>query len=647
MKFLESGEFLTGVNYWQSKSSMRMWRDWDEKAVEDDFKALAKQGCQVLRVFPLWPDFQPITRMYFGDGTPTSEFRFGVDELPDTEAGRAGVSEEMMERFERFAALAEKYGFKLIVALLTGQMTYGLFMPPGLAGLSPATDPVAMVWERRFVQYFVKRMKSSKAIAAWQFGNECNLFKVSCREEASLWMSCIADAIRLADPGRPIISGMNATGGLEDSIFNQKTAWTIGIQGEHSDFATAHSYLQWSSAGSDPCDTVKQLLSPTVETRLGNDIAGKPSFMEEIGLAWRPMMASWETLASYARGNLWSLWAEDCRGLLWWCAFDQESQHIAPYDWEGPGPEHGIMSSSRKPRSSGVELKKFRDFVDGLPFKSLPPVERKAVCILGDYRQHQAAAAQGSFILAKQAGFELEFQHSSQPLKPASLYLLPSSTGKAGLSGAAAERLIEAVRKGATLYMSSDDSYLPGIAELFQAEVETRTGKPGDFKIAFDGFSVTLPLKSSRKMKSKGAKALACWPDGSPAFFEAKCGKGKVFILSFPLETAMIETPMAFLEKESAEAWRIYSVIGKDIVSGRIVEKSAPMLALTEHMLSKSKMVCVAFNNSPKSLECKLKAKAGWKLAKTFSSGASAKAAGKTIDLKMEGCSGAVLLFEK
>ena len=499
--FLKSGKFITGVNYWQSEVATEMWSKWNAETVDKDFEALAANGSQVLRVFPLWPDFQPITRMYLGDGTASSEFRFGEEPLPDTEAGRAGVSEVMMERFELFADLAAKHGLTLIVALLTGQMTFRFFMPPGLAGLSPLTDPVALMWERRFIQYFVKRMKGHKAIAAWEFGNECNCWKAPSREAACHWMASTADAIKVCDSSRPIVSGMSSeqVDDSLDSAYETRPAWTTRMQAENCDILTAHSYTQWRPiANGDSCDTIKQSFIPVVDILLGSDIAGRPSFMEEIGLAWRPMMASYDRLGAYVRNNLWNLWADDCRGLLWWCGFDQEHLKIAPYDWEGPGLEHGIMSSDRKPRSSGVELKKFRTFIDSLPFDTLPPLKRRAVCLLGDHRQRHDHAATGSYILAKQAGFDIEFQHASQPLKPAELYLLPSATGKCGLTGEGWECLKKAVRNGASLYMSTDDVYLQGIAEVFSAEVNLRTGKPENFKFDFnlDDSSFSLVLKS-------------------------------------------------------------------------------------------------------------------------------------------------------
>jgi hypothetical protein len=369
--------------------------------------------------------------------------------------------------------------------------------------------------------------------------------------------------------------------------------------------------------------------------------------MEEIGLAWRPIMADAAGLASYVRGNLWHHWADDCRGLLWWCAFDQEKMRVAPYEWDGPGLEHGVMSSDRKTRPSGEELRKFAEFLDGLPFERLPAPKRKAVCLLGDFRQKHQAAATGAYILAKKAGFDIEFQLASQELKPAQLYLLPCATGKAGFTGASWDALKKAVREGASLYISTDNVYLQGLSEVFQAEVVSQTAKSGSFKFQFDGFSLTLPLKYSYKMNSLGAKALGSWPDGSPAFFEAKYGKGRVFLLSFPLESSLVETPLAFQGEESSEAWRIYAHIGAGILSDRVAIKDSPDLSLVERPLSKDEIACVAVNHSSTTLRSSIALKNGWRLKECRSyCGSASEKAGK-ISLTLDACSGALITIKR
>ena len=60
-----------------------MWRDWRPDVVDADLNQLADAGLQVLRVFPLWPDFQPITQLYTGAGRPM-EMRHGEAPLPTT-----------------------------------------------------------------------------------------------------------------------------------------------------------------------------------------------------------------------------------------------------------------------------------------------------------------------------------------------------------------------------------------------------------------------------------------------------------------------------------------------------------------------------------------------------------------------------------
>lgn len=63
-----------------------MWRDWRPEVVEADFRLLAENGVEVARVFPLWPDFQPIQALT-GGGQSFVEMRFGERPLPDTPAG--------------------------------------------------------------------------------------------------------------------------------------------------------------------------------------------------------------------------------------------------------------------------------------------------------------------------------------------------------------------------------------------------------------------------------------------------------------------------------------------------------------------------------------------------------------------------------
>ena len=111
MEFLESGTFRVGCNYWASHAGTNMWRDWRPDVVEADFARLASHNIRLVRVFPLWPDFQPITALY-GNSGQLREYRMGEEPLPDTPLGQAGVSEAALEKFAQLCAMGRKYGLK-------------------------------------------------------------------------------------------------------------------------------------------------------------------------------------------------------------------------------------------------------------------------------------------------------------------------------------------------------------------------------------------------------------------------------------------------------------------------------------------------------------------------------------------------------
>ena len=103
----EKGTFFLGCNWWASHAGTNMWHEWREDVVDADVCAIKKAGIEVMRVFPLWPDFQPL-RMHYSD--KPRELRLREEPLPNTEAGRAGVDPIMIERFDKLCDIAEKYG---------------------------------------------------------------------------------------------------------------------------------------------------------------------------------------------------------------------------------------------------------------------------------------------------------------------------------------------------------------------------------------------------------------------------------------------------------------------------------------------------------------------------------------------------------
>ena len=207
----ESGTFLVGCNYWASHAGTNMWHDWDEEQIDRDFSLLEEHGIRYLRVFPLWPDFQPLRMHYMVEGQE-KELRLEENPLPHTEAGRAGVDEVMVGRFRTFCDLAERHGLSLVVGLVTGWMSGRWYVPEPFRTVNVLTDARAIQWEVRFVRYMVRTFRDHPAICAWDLGNECNcLGKLERPEEGYVWVNAITSAIKTEDGTRPVLSGMHGS----------------------------------------------------------------------------------------------------------------------------------------------------------------------------------------------------------------------------------------------------------------------------------------------------------------------------------------------------------------------------------------------------------------------------------------------------
>lgn len=605
------GKFVVGCNYWASHAGTNMWRDWQPEVVDADLRQLAEAGLQVLRVFPLWPDFQPITLLRGGSGAPF-EIRLGEDPLPDDETGQAGMDPVMLERFTAFADLAQRHGLRLVVGLLTGWMSGRLYVPPALEGLNVLTDPLAIQWEVRFVSAFVRRFRQHPALLAWDLGNECNVMaQVPSQAAAWAWVSAITNAIRVQDPQRVIVSGMHGSGVLD--------TWPPALLGEHTDLLTTHPYPYWTPyCDQDPVTTIRTLLHSTAESRLYADLGGKPCLAEEIGTLG-PMMASDVTAADFVRSCLFSLWAHDCHGLLWWCAYDQDHLSHAPYDWNTCERELGLIRADRTPKPVLAELDAFRAFVAGLPFDHLPAQPREAICLL-PVGQDPWEVGYSAFVLARQAGFALEFQDANAPLREASLYLLPSARGILVMSRRRWLALLERVRAGASLYISLDTALLPNVDEVLGVEVLGREKRSAPDAIDLPGVGA-LPFGGGYRLNMQpGAETevLARDAAGQPVFTRHAYGQGSVYLLGAPLEVYLTSTPGVFHQPGAAGYWQIYALVAEGCFPQQAIRKQHPLLAVTEHAQSENERVIVAINYSPSRQQTSLQARAGWRLGQVL-----------------------------
>ena len=581
-RFCADGErFFVGCNYWASHAGVYMWRNWDGAQVERDFEKLAGCGMTVLRVFPLWPDFQPLT----ADFGPGQSFH-GYSQAGGPLQNDAAVDEEMMRRFRFMCDAAGRKGLKLVVGLITGWMSGRAFVPPALERMPATSDPESIRWQVRFVRHFVREMKDHPAIAAWDLGNECNCLGGGNQAGFWCWMHQIASEIRVCDPSRPVVSGMHGCSSKADARTN------VRQQGELMDILTTHPYPLWTpGCNTEPFDTLRNGCHAACETTLYGNLGGKPAFVEEAG-SMGPQIVSETRAAASMRMALFSCWAAGLPGYVWWCAFDQDKLAFAPYDWTAIERELGLFTSGGEPKPTAREMGAFAKFVSGLPFK-LPPRRVDAVVLMSEVEQTWKQAM-GAWLLSRQAGFDISYALAEGPLPESSFYILPSGAGYNTYSRTAFWRVMDKAKAGATVLVTlGNGSILSDLETVAGVHVENHFNRASRQEVVIGDNRFEIADSHTRLFTPVGGEVLAKNAAGEPVMTEFRYGKGKVLFFNGALET-----------NADLAGWPAYRLAAERAGVKRRVVRREPSVGVTEHPRADGSTVVVAVNYRPEPVTC-------------------------------------------
>ncbi|MBQ6247835.1 MAG: beta-mannanase [Kiritimatiellae bacterium] len=590
--------FSVGCNYWASHAGMMMWRRWDAERVARDLDSLSENGLSVLRVFPLWPDFQPLTAQYGGGG----QFRAWAQNdgpLQNPEC----VAPEMVRRFRDFCDMAEARGLRLVVGILTGWMSGRLFVPPAIERRELLTDPVARMWEVRFVRRFIRETRDRPAIVAWDVGNECNCMGRASREEAWTWLHEITAAIRVEDPSRPVVGGMHSLGS------DARAAWNLRDHGELVDLLTTHPYPLWTPhMNHEPFDTLRNGVHAAAQSLLYAGVSGRPCFPEEAGDMGRNVCSEARAAGS-VRAALFTSWACGLRAFLWWCAFDQGHLDFPPYAWTALEGELGLFDKDFRTKPVLAEMRDFATFLKGFPFAELPPRRVDAVCLASE-NEDAVAASLGAFALARQAGFDLSFAGAEGEWPESDFYILPSGEGYDTYSVTAWRRVLDKVAGGATLLVTKG-------GKMALADFRAATGNEIDFSAqdtpsdvgfelaAHPGRTICARSPSTVRIVPRESRVLGATADGDAMMTVADYGKGRVVFVNAPIEREAFLRGGAFSGEDPNPLYLAYREAAKLAGVRRVVEKGdCPCVGITEHPAEEGSTVIVAVNHEPRAVEC-------------------------------------------
>ena len=512
-------KFLLGCNYWASNGGMRMWERFSAEVVEKDFERLSSCGVDTIRVFPTWNAFQPIedTKIKW------SKFRYRINDQPLETQG--GLDAKQMQNFSVMLTLAEKYHLKVIVALITGWMSGGMFVPPFLQGEDLIASPKALVWECRFIREFVQAFKDSKAIIAWEPGNECNAMSFDSTEDQNeLWLSAITSSIREADSTRPVYAGMHS--------LTSTGTWNLFQTGYYTDIQTTHPYPAFTMyCNNEPMTCMRAALHTAAESTYYSGIAKQPCLVEEIGTLG-PIRLNEELEAEYFEKALATAYQFGMTGFLWWCAFDQDKFDFAPYDVIAMEQNLGLFKFDGTAKPISQRMKKVKVQLEEIG--TLPAPNKHALVILTN-SQDEWAVAYGSFMMAIQEGYAVDFAYETQDFGEYNYYILPCLVGSNGLPKQQLESLLEKIKRGAKLLITYHSGYIGRFEELTGLTSCGYEITKTSTKIDLNGKVIDVPSIINLHTKAVTAEVLSGERDRT-VFTKNAFGEGEIYFLNAPIE---------------------------------------------------------------------------------------------------------------
>ncbi len=603
----ESGGFFVGCNYWAKHAGVYMWSQWRPDVVDAELAALAKHGVTVMRVFPLWSDFQPLTGDCNAGGVYRS-FRFRDNRpLPNPD----GVDPVMMDRFRQFCDMAAKRKIRLIVGIVTGWMSGRQFVPAVFEEKNVLTDPAAVMWQTRFVKHFVRATKDHPAIAAWDYGNECNCLATAGTRQADLynWMDHVGMAIRSEDATRPIVSGMHGLSTREDDVA------PIRLNAELSDVLCTHPYQFYvRGCGKEAFNTMRTELHPTAESLLYRDLGGKPCFVEELGNLGTSTVSD-ERTAAGLRAAMFSMWANDLKGCLWWCNADQEGLDFPPYTLTPCERELGMLRQDLTPKPVMLEMQAFQSFRASLPFRKLPAARTDAVIVVPE-KEAGWVSGFGAYLLCRQAGLNPSFAGAEHDLPESKLYVVVSAEADTAYTFPAQKRLYAKANEGATvLLLYSGSMRFTLLREHAGVKIDYCSLSPCERTFALPRApdrKLTVADATTCRLLDGEAEVLARTTEGEPAFTRFACGKGQILVCNAPIDRQTV----ARSDTVTGPAIRPYYLVLRETarladVHGVVAKGDCPYVGLTEHPMGDGSTVVVAINFEPRAVTCPISVAGG------------------------------------
>ncbi|MFD6311328.1 glycoside hydrolase 5 family protein [Streptomyces nigra] len=325
-----------GVNYTPSEGWFHHWLDFDPDSVRADLDSIAALGLDHIRVFPLWPYFQP---------------------------NRTLIRGRAVEHLVQLVDAAAERGLDVNVDGLQGHLSSFDFLPAWTRTWHRRnlfTDPDVLDGQAAYLRALAAALADRPNFLGMTLGNEVNQFSAgphpdpdrATEDDVDRWLTRMLAACEEGAPGRlHLHAEYDATWYQDDQPF------TPGQAARHGAVTAVHSWVFNGTAQRHGRVSVPSEHHAAYLIELSKawaDDPHRPVWLQEVG-APAPLVPP-EHAAAFTEATVAN--ALDCPGLwgvTWWCSHDV-SRDLADF----PDLEYGLglLTNDRAPKDTARVLER-------------------------------------------------------------------------------------------------------------------------------------------------------------------------------------------------------------------------------------------------------------------------------------------------
>lgn len=533
-------KFLLGANYWPRHQGVHMWKEWDPEAIDKEFAEIEALELNVVRIFLLWEDFQPAENV---------------------------IDASAVTKFDQLIGIAKRHNLQVAPTFFTGHMSGQNWDTSWRKERDLYTDSTMLQVQNNLLGFFSQRYKDEKQILFWDLANEPDIFsRPPSSQAAAQWSELLCNKLKKNDPNHPTTLGIHFGSLAGDNGFRPQDL------ARSNDFLSMHAYPIYTPLCPDSPDSIRSTYLAPFASKLTASLSGKTVLFEEFGVSSQLM--SEEFQRRYYESVLFSLLANQAIGAIAWCFSDFSQTSRSPYNETPYEVGFGITTADGKLKASAGVMQRFARMLAELDFSKLVAEPAPAAIVIPERyydnldeeitAEVNARILFNAFILAKQAGLDVDFISPEGSLGKYKILILPSVPRRGAVSIKGWQKIQDFVKEGGTIFCSYNGVAFPKLEKLFGIKIAFFVPEESDevFFIPTRELSfqeeISFKVREGRKLVVEEGATLMRDDKGNPVLSCNTYGKGNTFFCTHPIELYLSHIPNVH---SYSHAYRIYQLV--------------------------------------------------------------------------------------